>query len=88
VLGTCSFYEMFKREPVGKFLVNICTNISCQLLGAEELLASRRERPADQAGRHHRRWALHARRRRMPRGVHRGTVPPGQLSLRQQGLLG
>ena len=38
VLGTCSFYEMFKREPVGKFLVNICTNISCQLLGAEELL--------------------------------------------------
>ena len=38
VLGTCSFYEMFKREPVGKFLVNICTNISCQLLGGEELL--------------------------------------------------
>ncbi|MBI2710438.1 MAG: NAD(P)H-dependent oxidoreductase subunit E [Actinobacteria bacterium] len=38
VLGTCSFYEMFKREPVGTYLVNICTNISCQLLGAEELL--------------------------------------------------
>ena len=38
VLGTCSFYEMFKLEPVGKFLVNICTNISCQLLGGEELL--------------------------------------------------
>jgi NADH-quinone oxidoreductase subunit E len=38
VLGTCSFYEMFKLEPVGKFLVNICTNISCQLLGAEDLL--------------------------------------------------
>jgi NADH-quinone oxidoreductase subunit E len=38
VLGTCSFYEMFKREPVGKYMVNICTNISCQLLGAEELL--------------------------------------------------
>jgi NADH-quinone oxidoreductase subunit E len=38
VLGTCSFYEMFKLEPVGKYMVNICTNISCQLLGAEELL--------------------------------------------------
>jgi NADH-quinone oxidoreductase subunit E len=38
VLGTCSFYEMFKRHPVGKYVVNICTNISCQLLGAEELL--------------------------------------------------
>jgi NADH-quinone oxidoreductase subunit E len=38
VLGTCSFYEMFKREPVGRYLLNICTNISCQLNGAEELL--------------------------------------------------
>jgi NADH-quinone oxidoreductase subunit E len=38
VFGTCSFYEMFKLEPVGKYMVNICTNISCQLLGAEELL--------------------------------------------------
>ncbi len=38
VLGTCSFYEMFKREPVGRYLINICTNISCQLNGAEDLL--------------------------------------------------
>jgi NADH-quinone oxidoreductase subunit E len=38
VLGTCSFYEMFKREPVGPYLVNICHGISCHLLGADELL--------------------------------------------------
>jgi NADH-quinone oxidoreductase subunit E len=38
VLGTCSFYEMFKREPVGTYLVNVCTNISCQIMGGEELL--------------------------------------------------
>jgi NADH-quinone oxidoreductase subunit E len=38
VLGTCSFYEMFKREPVGEYLVNVCTNISCLLLGGEDLL--------------------------------------------------
>ncbi len=38
VLGTCSFYEMFKRHEVGKYLVNVCTNISCMLLGGEELL--------------------------------------------------
>jgi NADH-quinone oxidoreductase subunit E len=38
VLGTCSFYEMFKREPVGEYLVNVCTNIACLLLGGEELL--------------------------------------------------
>jgi len=39
VLGTASFYEMFKMEPVGKYMINICTNISCQLMGGEELLA-------------------------------------------------
>ena len=38
VLGTASFYEMFKMEPVGRYVVNICTNIACQLLGGEELL--------------------------------------------------
>ena len=38
VLGTCSFYEMFKREPVGDYLVNVCTNISCMLVWGEELL--------------------------------------------------
>ncbi|MCP3857047.1 MAG: NAD(P)H-dependent oxidoreductase subunit E [Actinomycetia bacterium] len=38
VLGTCSFYEMFKREPVGQYLVNICGTMSCQLLGADELI--------------------------------------------------
>jgi len=38
VLGTASFYEMFKRHEVGRYVVNVCTNISCQLLGGEELL--------------------------------------------------
>ena len=39
VYGTASFYEMFKFQPVGKYLVGVCTNISCMLVGGEELLA-------------------------------------------------
>jgi NADH-quinone oxidoreductase subunit E len=38
VYGTASFYEMFKFEPIGRYCINICTNISCQLVGAWELL--------------------------------------------------
>lgn len=38
VRGTGSFYEMFKFHPVGSYVVNVCTNISCLLLGGEELL--------------------------------------------------
>ena len=38
VLGTCSFYEMFKRQPNGEHQVNICHGISCHLLGADQLI--------------------------------------------------
>jgi len=44
VFGTASFYEMFKFEPVGKYLVNICGTMSCALLGAEELMDHAQER--------------------------------------------
>jgi NADH-quinone oxidoreductase subunit E len=50
VLGTCSFYEMFKLEPVGRYVVNICTNIACQLLGAEDLLEHAEEKLGIRAG--------------------------------------
>jgi NADH-quinone oxidoreductase E subunit len=38
VLGVVSFYSMFHRKPVGKYYVQVCTNVSCQLRGAEKLL--------------------------------------------------
>jgi len=44
VRGTGSFYEMFKFHPVGSYLINVCTNISCMLLGGEELLEHARQR--------------------------------------------
>jgi len=34
-----SFYSMFDLQPVGKHKVNICTNISCWLNGAEDIVA-------------------------------------------------
>jgi NADH-quinone oxidoreductase subunit E len=44
VLGTASFYDMFHTEPVGKYLVAVCTNIACMLQGAYELLEHAEER--------------------------------------------
>jgi NADH-quinone oxidoreductase subunit E len=37
VLGTCSFYTMFKLAPVGKLVVSVCTNIACLVNGGPEL---------------------------------------------------
>jgi len=38
VRGTASFYDMLHTEPVGRYLVAVCTNIACLLGGATELL--------------------------------------------------
>lgn len=50
VLGTASFYEMFKREPVGDYVITVCTNISCMLVGGEELLHHLEHRLGVKAG--------------------------------------
>jgi NADH-quinone oxidoreductase subunit E len=38
VASVTSFYTMFNRQPVGENLVQVCTNISCSLLGAEHIV--------------------------------------------------
>lgn len=44
VYGTASFYEMFRFEPVGRYLINVCGTLSCALMGADELIHHAEER--------------------------------------------
>jgi len=39
VYEVASFYSMFELQPCGRHHVSICTNISCMLRGAEDLVA-------------------------------------------------
>ena len=34
-----SFYTMFHKKPVGKYVIQVCTNISCLICDAEEIVA-------------------------------------------------
>jgi NADH-quinone oxidoreductase subunit E len=36
--AVASFYDMFHLHPVGRHLVEVCTNISCALVGAQQVL--------------------------------------------------
>jgi NADH-quinone oxidoreductase subunit E len=36
--AVASFYDMFHLEPVGRHIVEVCTNVSCALVGAETVL--------------------------------------------------
>ncbi len=39
VYGVATFYTMFRRNPAGKNILRVCTNISCMLRGAYDVLA-------------------------------------------------
>jgi NADH-quinone oxidoreductase E subunit len=38
VYSVATFYTMYNKKPVGNYHIQVCTNISCQLLGAEKLV--------------------------------------------------
>jgi NADH-quinone oxidoreductase subunit E len=37
-LSIASFYDMFRLAPVGRTLVEVCTNVSCGLAGAQQVV--------------------------------------------------
>ena len=45
-----SFYDQFHLEPVGEHLVEVCTNVSCALVGAQQVLEAFEEQLGCQAG--------------------------------------
>jgi NADH-quinone oxidoreductase subunit E len=47
VQGTCSFYTMLKREPSGRLIVSVCTNVTCLVTGGPEVLAHLERRYTD-----------------------------------------
>lgn len=38
VRGVATFYTMYNKRPVGRYLVQVCTNISCNICGADEVM--------------------------------------------------
>lgn len=38
VRGVATFYTMYNLAPVGKYLIQVCTNISCNLCGGDAVL--------------------------------------------------
>jgi len=48
IAGAVSFYTMYYRRPMGQHHIQVCTNLSCQLRGADDVLSAfRRELAID-----------------------------------------
>ena len=44
VAGVVSFYTMFYQKPVGKYVLQVCRNLSCTMLGGQSLRRKLEER--------------------------------------------
>jgi NADH-quinone oxidoreductase E subunit len=48
--AVASFYDMFHLEPVGRHMIEVCTNVSCALVGAQQVLEAFEEELEVHAG--------------------------------------
>jgi NADH-quinone oxidoreductase subunit E len=48
--SVASFYDMFHLAPVGRHMVEVCTNVSCALVGAQQVLERLEEALGVRAG--------------------------------------
>ena len=44
ISGLASFYTMYYKRPIGKYHVQVCTNVSCMLRGSDEIVRCLEER--------------------------------------------
>lgn len=58
VYEVATFYVMFHTSRPGKYVVEVCTNLSCSLWGAEELLAYLEQKLGVHAGEGNLTWTL------------------------------
>jgi NADH-quinone oxidoreductase subunit E len=38
VIAVATFYSMYNREPVGKYILQVCCTLSCSMMGGETLV--------------------------------------------------
>ena len=50
VYEVATFYSMYEHDPIGRHKISVCTNISCMLRGAEEVVAHLEKRLGIKAG--------------------------------------
>ena len=48
--AVASFYDMYRLAPIGEHLVEVCTNLSCALCGAQQVLEAFEEELGVRAG--------------------------------------
>ena len=76
VRAVVTFYTMFYQHPVGKWHLEVCTNLSCRLRGADQIVEAISEKLGIKVGETTADRQVYPRPRRMPRVMrHRADAP-------------
>ena len=67
-----SFYDQYHLAPIGRHLVEVCTNVSCAVVGAQAVLEAFESELGCRAGRDERGRRVHAAHDRVPRRLRMG----------------
>ena len=71
-----TFYNMYNQKPVGKFKLNVCTNLPCQLRGGAQALAHLEHKLGVHVG--ETRWHVHPAAQRVPGRLRRCAGAAGE----------
>ena len=50
VRGVATFYTMYNKQPVGDYLIQVCTNVACNLCGGDEVMETFLKSAGTEAG--------------------------------------
>jgi NADH:ubiquinone oxidoreductase subunit E len=50
VRGVATFYTMYNKQPVGDYLIQVCTNVACNLCGGDEVMEAFLEATGTESG--------------------------------------
>ena len=75
---------MYRRTPTGEYLVGVCTNTLCAIMGGDAILEALRGPPRHPRRPDHRRRQGHARARRVQRRLRLRAGRDGQLGVLRQ----
>lgn len=50
VRGVATFYTMYNRRPVGTYLIQVCTNVACNICGADNVMQAFLDHTQTEAG--------------------------------------
>ena len=84
VTAVATFYSMYRRTPTGEYLVGVCTNTLCAIMGGDAILEALEDHLGVARGRDHRSTAGHPRARRVQRRLRLRPRRDGQLGVLRQ----